>query len=1169
MQNFTLKEKIILIIGSIIGVSSLLVIFLFNNKIDPKFNINFDLDRKEAEIKARGFLDQQNIDLNDYRSTTIFNENSDTQFYLNKEIPVTETSRLANNQINVWDFRTRFFKPLNFEEYKVGFMPNGRLSYFERTFKAQEEGAKLNKDQALKKAEEFLKNFTIWEPNNLEIIEFKEEKLDQRSDYKFTFEVKNLKIKESTYQINLELAGEKIKNYSENLEIPNTWLRNYQKIRSKNDLATSVADMLTFLVLILPLLIYFVIYFTKHKLNYKLALFFSITAVIINFISAINSIPLSIYDYYQTESSWIIFNLNYYFEALLQSITIGTNFINGGLSIFIITAAGEAIYNRVFDNKLSLNQLFKGGLKTKEACLALFIGSFFAFFDLAFVAVYYYFGQKLGFWSPTNIDYNELLSTKLPWIYPLLIGFLAAVSEEGIFRLFGISFLKKKLKWSFLAILIVSLIFGFIHANYPQEPWFVRGLEIAISSIILGFLFLRFGFLAALSWHYTHNAFSGAMYFFNNYNFDLTQAIISVFIGILPLILAFILLIFKLFKGSFKNPASLMLEEKRDKSIEKKSSTLNQPDGKKNKLKSTYQPTLIAGKIILSLLVIIGFELLLVAFNPNKEISPKNFSASKTEIYKKAQNEFKKTVSNSESYQSYITTFSRSPDPYLKIFLAEAYKQEMENDFENKNAFYKTNPDYLKKENTKKNLFEELIKDNWVKTIGWKVRFFKPEQKEEYLFYYLGNGELYSKKLILKETTPLSELTQEKAKQIAEDFLSQEKKLDLEKLSLKETTSEKKPNRTEHSFTFNLNRYDIYLKGENEEKYKAEFQINLDVIGEKPLNYSQSIKIPEEWKKQQDQKFINLKSLIGQVVHILVYLLIIILIGAEFLILARNKLINYKKVLVVSFIILGVFILNSINQLSTFYSGYNTAIPLGSFILEELIYQVFGLIFVFVQAFFALAIISAAWKKHVGKITPQTFRKKSSHIKDGIRRGYGLAVLGAIAIVSFTLISFSMNPISGLTGYSSIPTGINAYLPFLTGITDLVKLILDWILVLMAVIILNKYLRKKYLVFILVLILVFLYALTISESLLNSIIPTIFILTALSLTYLTIKKTAKKNLIAYLFIPYAYLSLMLCFDYLSESNNFLKFNGYLMLLVALLPWILFYVLKFLAWRRKK
>ncbi len=83
---------------------------------------------------------------------------------------------------------------------------------------------------------------------------------------------------------------------------------------------------------------------------------------------------------------------------------------------------------------------------------------------------------------------------------------LAATNEEFTFRLFAIPFLQKLTGSRVLAVILPAFFWSFLHSNYPQEPGYIRGIEVGLIGIVAGLVMLRWGIVATLIWHYTVDA---------------------------------------------------------------------------------------------------------------------------------------------------------------------------------------------------------------------------------------------------------------------------------------------------------------------------------------------------------------------------------------------------------------------------------------------------------------------------------------------------------------------------------------------------------------------------------------------------------------------------------------------------------------------------------------
>ncbi|MBG9795897.1 abortive infection protein [Paenibacillus dendritiformis] len=104
-----------------------------------------------------------------------------------------------------------------------------------------------------------------------------------------------------------------------------------------------------------------------------------------------------------------------------------------------------------------------------------------------------------GAWAATDASLSPLNLT-VPALYPLL-AWMAAISEEGVFRWFGTSLLNRWLRNPWAAGVIPTLVWAFGHVTYPIYPYYSRPVEL----LIIGFLFLaimlRHGFWTSMFAH--------------------------------------------------------------------------------------------------------------------------------------------------------------------------------------------------------------------------------------------------------------------------------------------------------------------------------------------------------------------------------------------------------------------------------------------------------------------------------------------------------------------------------------------------------------------------------------------------------------------------------------------------------------------------------------------
>ena len=67
--------------------------------------------------------------------------------------------------------------------------------------------------------------------------------------------------------------------------------------------------------------------------------------------------------------------------------------------------------------------------------------------------------------------------------------------------------------------MLAGFIWGFGHAGYPQQPFYIRGVEVGIGGVALGIVMLRWGILPTLVWHYSVDAMYSAMLLLRSQSF--------------------------------------------------------------------------------------------------------------------------------------------------------------------------------------------------------------------------------------------------------------------------------------------------------------------------------------------------------------------------------------------------------------------------------------------------------------------------------------------------------------------------------------------------------------------------------------------------------------------------------------------------------------------------
>ena len=122
----------------------------------------------------------------------------------------------------------------------------------------------------------------------------------------------------------------------------------------------------------------------------------------------------------------------------------------------------------------------------------------------------------------------------------------------------------------------------------------------------------------------------------------------------------------------------------------------------------------------------------------------------------------------------------------------------------------------------------------------WSHRWFKPQQKEEFRVDVTPAGQVVGFDRELPESAPGANLDSAAARALAEKFLVEVMRRDLAGLEFVDSVSEKRPARTDYSFTWKQKDVDL---GD------GSLRLEVDVDGDQVAGYREFVKIPEGWTR--------------------------------------------------------------------------------------------------------------------------------------------------------------------------------------------------------------------------------------------------------------------------------------------------------------------------------
>ncbi len=356
-----------------------------------------------------------------------------------------------------------------------------------------------------------------YDPSKLEIV-----KSDKKT---LTYTDSNTTIGKAVLLVKFTFGSERIVSFQPSFSVPADHTSYVEKERTKAVWMTMLGY--GFLTLVLGVLAIVYSALTRRHTSFLRGIFLSSFYFIVSMLSTFNMLP-----------------------ALKAEGLTGTPLIIGLVFQGVLTLIMAAL--------LYFSLIGGDGLWRKEAGLnpwprgkesgygkyvlqSMFVGYLWALILLGVQSVIYFIlDLSLHSWSTTDASQSPM-NMIYPWMLPLL-AWVAGISEEAVYRLFGIKMMKKIVKNTFVACLIPSIIWAFGHTLYPIYPVISRPIELVVIGLLFSFIFLRYGYITVMFSHVVFNSIlMGFSFFTLNDPTNITAGIVSM---IMPFIVAYVIYIF-------------------------------------------------------------------------------------------------------------------------------------------------------------------------------------------------------------------------------------------------------------------------------------------------------------------------------------------------------------------------------------------------------------------------------------------------------------------------------------------------------------------------------------------------------------------------------------------------------------------------------------------------
>ncbi len=936
----------------------------------PEAAIEFRVTRDDSGPLAEKFLAGRGQRVEGYRHAGRFDFDGETKVYLERTQGLERMNQLTRGPVRLWRWSHRWFRPMQKEEFRVDVTPAGEVVGFDHEIAEAAPGANLAVGAARELAEKFLREVMKRDFADLEFVETETKARPARTDHLFTWKQKSVNLGDGSLRIEVGMDGDQVAGYREFVKIPEQWARDYQKLRSRNITAQVVDQVFEFLLIAAMLIILFR-RVRDRDVPGKMAVGFGLVAAVLLFFGELNNFPLAEFDY-QTTDPYGSFMAGYLLRSVFGSLGLGA-------WVFFLVAGSEPVYRESYPGLVALRRyLTWQGLRTRAFFMANVVGIALTFFFFAYQTIFYLAANKLGAWAPAEIKYSDLLNTRIPWVWVLFIGFLPAVSEEMQFRAFAIPFLKKLSRSGPLAVVLAAFIWGFLHSAYPNQPFFIRGVEVGVGGIVMGLIMLRFGIMATLIWHYSVDALYTAFLLLRSHNhYLMVSGGVTAGIMLVPLVVA---LLAYLKTGSFADESTLtnasvgVSRAPREAPVAEVESPV------------VYQP-LSARRLGLATLLIAAFAAL--AFVPAYHFGEGiKLRISRQDALNAADVSLRDRKVDLSGYHRVAWVHENVDGLALRYLLERRTVEDCDR------------------------IFRQATR-----LVLWEVRYFRPLEKEEHLVFIDAEaGKVFNYRRVLDENAPGASLAEEQARALAEKFVAAQGYA-LAQFELKESHAEKRKAREDFRFTWQAKPGDPRNVGDEH------FRLEVDVSGDQVAAFSRSFKLPEEWERQRKAT----RPIDWVLWGILVVTIVGLVIGAiiVFVRQLRGGKILWRPAMKVGAALTAVLLLTDVNGLSAFDRTYPTSFPLLTY---RVIIATFILIQLLLSGLAAVALVGLA-----ASLYPNAWRIFRGTARRLWRRDAAVAVVVSLVAAAGlsragTLISNRFHAFAPV-GFDIVPDVFDTYLP--------------------------------------------------------------------------------------------------------------------------------------------
>jgi len=929
MLRLTKSDWLFIAVCIAIAAVSVFVILNWFTRVFPEASIDFRYDRDSSQKIAEPLVAAQARGM---KHTAVFDGDDQAKIFLERTLGLPRATPVMRRQVRLWWWHHRWFRPLQEEEFAVDVAPTGEIVGYDDTIPEARVLPSPDVAGAQRIAEAFLARARV-DGRDLQLVAQSERRLPGRMQRIFTWESRSIRPAGTTYRHVVTVDGDRVGSYRQRLRVPDAWARSYEELRSKNGLAGTI-DFVFLVVTMVCIVAVFIIRLLRGDVRLRFVLGIFIVTVVLVAGAALNSFPIALAGY-STTSSYSAFLARF---ALLGALLPGIGY---GMFLVVVAGAGEVMYRERLPQHLAIPRLWTvRALASRRVFRSFLLGYTLVALFLGYQVAFYLIADKFGAWSPAEVPYDSMLNTAFPWVAVLFAGWFPALSEEFMSRAFSIPFFEKIFRSRVAAAVIAAFIWGFGHSTYPNQPFFIRGLEVGLAGCILGFIFYRFGLLPLLIWHYTVDALYTALLLLRSGNhYYVVSGALSSLVFAIPMLISIALYL--------KNRGFLP-----DDDLSNATMQVAAPPARAAETRAEVplpEPRRVTPARALLCLGAIAVAAILIYRRPPSVDDVIDYRTTAEQAKLRGGQALLPVIAQEGQAKGQ----ARVPVLHIVVQPQEGFRAWERNspreDGGSPSGFDPTAAEYLVRHGFSMQKLVDVMRTK-IEAATWMVRAYRPQQKEEHFVEVdprtdrvIGYHKYQS------ETNPGARLDQAQAQAIARAAFAQYG-VDVNAFDVKEALAFQQPNRRDWLFHFE-ERQPIAAEGHR--------RISVRVAGAEVTQFTTTIKIPDSVYREEAKE--TLLNVVLGIVRLGAALLALALVIAGFVMAARRGNFPWRRALRWTLVLAIIPIANAVAHWPLSLFDYQTSESWQTFLAGNAVRTIFVTALKLGGIFLAIAGIDVAY----------------------------------------------------------------------------------------------------------------------------------------------------------------------------------------------------------------